>query len=418
MPTSIARRRLVRALGGSLALGVLAAALPPVAAASTFAPFVAARRQDAPSDPSGPAGPRPTPEASPSPALEAAPSASPQPGATPAPRVPDTASNVWAATTTDFAIPASVADVPPRVYVPHEMGGDVAVIDPLSMQIVDRFWVGRTPHHVAPSHDLSLLYVNVMDSSVLTVIDPRAGRPVGQVPVPVPYNLYFSPDGTKAIVAAERYNRLDFFDPVTWAPLRYLPIPGSGVDHLDFSADGSYLLVGCEFGGQVVKVDVNEMAVAGVMRTNRLPIDVKLAPDGKHFFVCDQGRDGVSVIEPDAMQEVHFIPTRRGCHGLAISRDTRALYVANRLAGTISVIEFASWGVATEWFVGGSPDMLQVSPDGQQLWYSNRNHGGVSVLDTNTGGVIAYIPTGAAPHGLTYFPQQGRFSLGHNGVYR
>jgi hypothetical protein len=60
-------------------------------------------------------------------------------------RVPDTASNVWAATTTDYAIPAPCADIPPRVYVPHELGGDVAVIDPLSMQIVDRFWVGRTP---------------------------------------------------------------------------------------------------------------------------------------------------------------------------------------------------------------------------------------------------------------------------------
>ena len=422
MTISMTRRRLVRVLGGTLALGALSGAVGPALAADRFGPSVSTRRQ---ATPVGQADSGPTPEpssavpdASPSPSPQSDPSPAPTTPAARATRVPDTAANVWAATTTDYAIPASVADIPPRVYVPHELGGDVAVIDPLSMQIVDRFWVGRTPHHVAPSYDMGLLYVNVMDSNVLTVIDPRVGRPIGQVPVPVPYNLYFSPDGSKAIVAAERFNRLDFFDPVTWAPLRYLPIPGSGVDHLDFSADGSYLMVGCEFGGQVVKVDVNEMAVAGVMRTNRLPIDVKLAPDGKHFFVCDQGRNGVSVIDPDAMQEVHFIPTRRGCHGLAISRDTRALYVANRLAGTISVIEFSSWGVATEWFVGGSPDMLQVSPDGQQLWYSNRNHGGVSVLDTNTGGLIAYIPTGAAPHGLTYFPQQGRFSLGHNGVYR
>ncbi len=78
----------------------------------------------------------------------------------------------------------------------------------------------------------------------------------------------------------------------------------------------------------------------------------------------------------------------------------------------------ASGGVATEWFVGGSPDMLQVSPDGQQLWYSNRNHGTVSVVDTNTGAMLYNLRTGAAPHGLTYFPQQGRYSLGHNGVYR
>jgi hypothetical protein len=32
--------------------------------------------------------------------------------------------------------------------------------------------------------------------------------------------------------------------------------------------------------------------------------------------------------------------------------------------------------------------------------------------------VIRRIEVGGDPHGLAYFPQPGRFSLGHNGVYR
>jgi YVTN family beta-propeller protein len=286
------------------------------------------------------------------------------------------------------------------------------------MQIVDRYWVGRTPHHVAPAYDFSLLYVNVMDSSYLTVIDPRVGRPIGTLPAAVPYNLYFTPDGTKGVIAAERFNRLDFHDVSSWDVIARVPIPGNGVDHMDFSADGSYLLVSCEFGGQVVKVGTDPPAVLGVYRGGRLPIDVKLNPEGTHFFVADQGRHGVIVIEPDSMREVAFIPTGAGAHGMAISRDTRALYVTNRLAGTLSVIDFEAWGVAETWRIGGSPDMVQVSPDGQQIWMSARSHGSVYVVDSNNGGVIARIPTGAAPHGLTYFPQPGRFSIGHNGVYR
>jgi DNA-binding beta-propeller fold protein YncE len=324
---------------------------------------------------------------------------------------------VWEATTTG-QLPAVVADLPPRVYVPHELGGDIAVIDPGSMQVIDRFWVGRTPHHVTPAHNLYHLYVNVMDSNQLVMIDPWSGRPSGSIPVPVPYNLYFTPDSKKAIVAAERFNRLDFYDATTWQPLARLPIPGSGVDHLDFSADGSYLLVGCEFGGEIVKVDVSQPAVIGVLRAGGLPVDVKLAPAGDVFYVANQGRHGVSIVDPVAMQEVGFLPTGRGAHGMAISRDTRALYVGNRLAGTISVIDFEARGVATTWPIGGSPDMLQVSPDGQQLWASGRNHGVVYVVDTNTGELLHRIPTGAAPHGLTYFPQPGRYSIGHNGVYR
>jgi DNA-binding beta-propeller fold protein YncE len=331
------------------------------------------------------------------------------------PTAEELASNVWAAMRGGMA--PAVASLPHRVYVPHELGGDVAVIDPASLQIVDRYWVGRTPHHVAPSYSLDRLYVNVMDSSYLTVIDPHSAKPTGTIPVAVPYNLYFSPDGSKAIVAAEYYNRLDFFDPITWAPVARLPIPGNGVDHLDFSADGSYLLVSCEYGGQVVRVDVNQPAVTGVVRVGGLPIDVKLAPAGDVFYVANQGRHGVSIIDPNSMREMGFLPTGRGAHGLAVSRDTRALYVANRLAGTISVIDFEAAGIARTWVVGGSPDMLQVAPDGV-IWASNRSHGAVSVIDSNNGNVLAWIRTGYAPHGLTYFPQQGRFSIGHNGVYR
>jgi DNA-binding beta-propeller fold protein YncE len=323
--------------------------------------------------------------------------------------------NVYAATMDQ--VPDRVADLPPRVYVPHELGGDIAVIDPATMQIVDRFWVGRTPHHVTPSHDLSRLYVNVMDSNALVVIDPREGRPIGAVGVAVPYNLYFSPDGSQAVVAAEYVNRLDFYDPVTWEPKARVRIPGSGVDHLDFSADGSYLMVSCEFGGQVVMVELSGPSVVGVVRVGGLPIDVKVSPDGNLFYVANQGRHGVSVIDPMQWREVDFLPTGRGAHGLAISRDTRMLYVSNRLEGSITVVNFEAVGIAAKWWIGGSPDMLQVAPEGQ-LWASGRAHGDVYVVDTGTGQLLQRIRTGAGPHGLTYFPQPGRFCVGHNGVYR
>ncbi|HEY3059093.1 MAG TPA: YncE family protein [Chloroflexota bacterium] len=324
--------------------------------------------------------------------------------------------NVWAAINAPLA--EGLQELPPRVYVPHEAGGDVAVIDPLSRTIVDRFVVGRIPHHVTPAYDLTSLYVNVMGASRLVQIDPWAGRPVKSYPVQSPYNLYFTLDGSMAIVAAEPANRLDFYDPGSWRPIARLQIPASGVDHLDFSADGSYLLVSGEFGGQLVKVDLQRLAVAGVLRLGGLPVDVKLAPEGDLFYVANQGRHGVCVVEPESLREIDFLPTGRGAHGMAISRDTRSLYVSNRLGGTVSVVDFATRAIVDTWPIGGSPDMLQVSPDGTELWASGRSHGVVYVIDTRSGELLDRIRTGAAPHGLTYFPQPGRFSLGHNGVYR
>ncbi len=321
--------------------------------------------------------------------------------------------NVYAA-----AVSPTQADFPARVYVPNSEDGSIDVIDPATFRVVDHYFVGGIPHHVAPSWDLSRLYADTERLNVLTVIDPRTGKKTGTVPVFDPYNLYYTLDGTRAIVVAEVVRRLDFTDPQTWKVIKSVPIPWAGVDHLDFSADGSFLLVSTEFSGMIVKVDTRSMDVAGTLGVGGLPVDVRLSPDGAVFYVANQGRHGVSVVDPAAMKEIGFVPTGRGAHGLQVSRDTRSLYVSNRLAGTISVIDFATRQVTATWKIGGSPDMLQLSPDGHQLWAAGRYHGAVYVVDTGTGALLHAIRVGRGPHGLCYFPNVGRFSLGHNGVYR
>jgi YVTN family beta-propeller protein len=318
----------------------------------------------------------------------------------------------------DTHVSPELAGMPQRVYVPNELSNSMDVIDPSSQKIIGHFPVGREPQHVTPSWDMTRLYVNNTVSDSLTVIDPQSGKPLKTIPVIDPYNLYFTPDGTRAIVVAERYNRLDFRDPKTWKLIKSVPIPWAGVDHMDFSADGRYLMASTEYSGFVVKVEVATMSYVGQVHVGGLPIDVRLAPDGSVFYVANQGRHGVSIIDPRAMKEVGFIPTGRGAHGLQLSRDTRSLYVSNRLEGTISVIDLATRRVRAKWVVGGSPDMMQISPDGRQLWFSNRFHGMVTVVDTASGRVLRKIKTGANPHGLAFFPQPGHFSIGHNGIYR
>ena len=328
--------------------------------------------------------------------------------------------NVYA-NTLSGTVPCPLCELPPRVYVPNSTAGTVDVIDPLTFKVVDHFAVASIPHHIAPAWDMSALYVDNEGSSSLTVLDIHTGRPSGQtISIPFPYNLYFTPDGTKAIDVVERLQRIEFRDPHDWHLLKSVGIPWPGADHLDFSADGSYLLISTEYSGVVAKVDVNTMELTGYVRVGGLPIDVRLSPDGSVFYVTNQGRMGVSVIDPIAMKEIQFIPTGRGAHGLQVSRDTRSLYVSNRLEGSFSVIDFASRQVVAKWYIpgGGSPDMLQLSPDGTQLWASGRYSARVYVINTTNGQLLAKIPVGSEDHGLTYFPNVGLHSLGHNGVYR
>ena len=334
--------------------------------------------------------------------------------------LPEPSFNVYA-NTLSGAVPCPLCELPARVYVPNSRAGTVDVIDPSTFAVVDHYRVGSIPHHIAPAWDMSALYVDNEGSSSLTVLDIHTGRPVDQINIPFPYNLYFTPDGTKAVDVVERLQRIEFRDwRHGWALLKSVPIPWPGADHLDFSADGSYLMISTEYSGVVARVDVNTMQLAGSVRVGGLPIDVKLSPDGNYFYVTNQGRMGVSVIDPVAMKEIQFIPTGRGAHGLQVSRDTKSLYVSNRLEGSISVIDFASRSVVAKWKMsgGGSPDMLQLNPEGTQLWASGRYNAEVYVFDTRTGDLIERIRVGSEDHGLTYFPNVGQHSLGHNGVYR
>jgi YVTN family beta-propeller protein len=328
-----------------------------------------------------------------------------------------------------------------RVYVPNRRSNDVDVIDPATRKVVDRFKVGISPQHIVPSWDLKTLWVvnnghenrKGVDGSV-TPIDPLTGKPGPAIPVEDPYNLYFTPDGTSAIVVAEMHKRLDFRDPHTMALQMSLETPDcNGINHADFSIDGRYAIFTCEFDGTLVKIDMVARKALGYLPLPRskhgMPQDIRISPDGKLFYVADMHVDGVYVIDGASFTVVGFIPTGRGAHGLYPSRDGTRLYVANRGSemvygkphgpGSISVIDFATQKVIANWPIpgGGSPDMGNVSADGSHLWLSGRFDDVVYDIDTVTGAITS-IDVGREPHGLTVWPQPGRYSLGHTGNMR
>jgi DNA-binding beta-propeller fold protein YncE len=309
------------------------------------------------------------------------------------------------------------------IYVPNSQSNTVDEIDPHSYRIVRHFSVGALPQHVVPSYDLKTLWVNDDMGNSLTPIDPRNGRPGRPVPVTDPYNLYFTPDGRFAAVMAERFRRIDFRDPHTMRLVHALRVPGcDGVNHADFTADGRLMLVSCEFGGRMIVVDVPRQKVVHTipLRGGAMPQDVKLSPDGRVFYVADMASNGVWKIDARTFRRSGFIPTGRGAHGLYVSRDSRSLYVSDRGEGAISVISLATRKVVHKWRLpgGGSPDMGGVSADGRVLWLSGRYNSEVYAISTRNGRLIKRIPVGAGPHGLCVYPQPGRYSLGHTGVFR
>jgi DNA-binding beta-propeller fold protein YncE len=325
----------------------------------------------------------------------------------------------------------------PAVYVPLGGAGSVAVIDPRTYKVVRRFATGLLPQHVVPSYDQRRLWVANDRGNSLTPIDPRTALPGKNVTVADPYNLYFTPDGRYALVVAERLQRLDFRDPQTLALHDTVHVDCPGVDHMEFTRDGRWALATCEFSGKLLKLDVVSHKVVGYLDLDPgglgkkgAPQDVRSGPDGRLFYVADMMANGVYVVDPIVLRRVAFIPTGKGTHGIYPSRDGKVLYVSNRGSnrtwgaprgpGSVTVLDPKTWRIVATWTVpdGGSPDMGNVTADGKELWLSGRYDGEVYVFDTATGTLTHRIKVGRGPHGLTVWPQPGRFSLGHTGNMR
>ncbi|MCX5612090.1 MULTISPECIES: YncE family protein [unclassified Streptomyces] len=316
-----------------------------------------------------------------------------------------------------------VKDFPSRVYVPNTNSNTVSVIDPVTYQVIDTIPVGVQPQHVVPSWDLKTLWVNNNRGHTLTPINPATGEAGQPVEVHDPYNLYFTPNGKYAIVMASMDKELVFRDPHTMDRVKTVPVTCYGVNHADFSADGRYFIVSCEFSGELLKVDTEKMEVIGQQKLpfeGAMPQDVKVSPDGKTFYVADMMAHGMWVLSGDTFEVPKLLPTGKGCHGLYVSRDSKEMYVSNRGEGTISVFNFPQNKLTKKWTLpdGGSPDMGGVSADGKVLWLSGRYNSEVYAIDTATGKELARIPVGGGPHGLAVYPQPGRYSLGHTGIFR
>jgi YVTN family beta-propeller protein len=407
------------------------------------------------------------PEAAQAAAASAPTAPAPVPSITTVPGMPPVVDprNLYSETAAGKMSPALAGDLE-RIYVPNLRSNDVYVVDPREMKVIDRFKVGVSPQHIVPSWDLRTLWVTNnaegrTDGS-LTPIDPKTGKAGAAVPVDDPYNMYATPDGKSAIVVAEARKRLDFRDPLTMALQYSIDVPGCpGVNHADFSIDGRHAYFTCEFNGTLAKIDLVERQVLGYLKlqmpatrfkeskkprtepgklwepgeteictvTKGMPQDIRSSPDGSKFYIADMHADGVHVVDAASFKQIGFIPTSIGAHGLYPSRDGKRLYVANRGShkihgprlgdGGVAVIDFATDKVVARWAVpgGGSPDMGNVSADGKWLWLAARYDDVIYRFDTTTGDV-AQIKVGAEPHGLTVWPQPGRYSLGHTGNLR
>ena len=299
------------------------------------------------------------------------------------------------------------------VFVLNSLDGTVSVIDPVSWTEKERIPTGKEPHHLYLTPDeKSVIVANALSDS-LTFIDPRTAKVQRTVlDILDPYHLRFSPDMKWFVTAA---NRLDHIDIYRWdgqnASLVKRIATGKTPSHLWIDSKSATVWSTMQDSNELVAIDLISQSLTSRIRVGEMPADIFGTPDGKHLLIGLTGSDGVEVydISSGMPKFVKKIKTGKGAHAFRALGDRKHVLVSNRVANTISQIDYTTFEVVAKFPAPSGPDCMDVSADGKLIMVTSRWAKKLTLIDIAHKSVVRQVNVGKSPHGvwtLDHAPRQ------------
>jgi YVTN family beta-propeller protein len=274
----------------------------------------------------------------------------------------------------------------------------LSVIDSSTYREISRTHIGRGPHHLIETPDGSTLIIAMSGSNELVLIDRATGVEKQRITASDPYQIGFSPDGKWFVAASIRLDRIDIYDGRTFQLVHRLPA-ATMPSHIAFSSDNKTVFVTLQGTGGLISIDLASGQVNWTQPVGPTPAGIIARPGGT-LLVGVMGADYVAEIDPADGKIIRKITTGNGAHNFLATPDGKTLYVTNRVAGTISVLDAHTLAVNSTLQAPGGPDDMALSPDGQQLWTTGRWHAWVDVIDLASGALKTTVSVGRSPHGI------------------
>ena len=137
--------------------------------------------------------------------------------------------------------------------------------------------------------------------------------------------------------------------------------------------DGSQLWVGCYYG-DIVVIDTATATVTRFISTRANVGALMFAADGStvyasHYRLLGSGPTGIDVIDSATGAVTAKIGDENYGEGLVVSPDAATLFVAQRDADSVAVVDTASNTVTSTIPLGGTPNGGILNPDGTAVYY-------------------------------------------------
>ena len=303
------------------------------------------------------------------------------------------------------ATPASRRGAP--VFVLNSLDGDVSVIDPLRWVELKRIPTGKEPHHLYLTPDEKSVIVANAASDSLTFIDPRSAEVQRTLRgIRDPYHLRFSPDMQWFVTAANRLNHIDIYRWDGQEPTLVRRIPtGRTPSHLWIDTQSRTVWSSMQDSDELVVIDLATQQLTQRVKTGPMPADVFVTPDDRHLLLGLTGGEGVEVYDVSGgsgqpPRLVKTIATGKGAHAFRAAGDRRHVFVSNRVANTISKIDYLKLVAVDSFPAPAGPDCMDISSDGSLIMVGSRWAGRLTLIDVAQRKVVHQVKVGKSPHGV------------------
>ncbi len=295
----------------------------------------------------------------------------------------------------------------PPIFVLNSLDANVSIIDPETFTEQRRMAVGKEPHHLYLTPDEKSLIVANAGGNSLTFIDPKDGTVQRTLrDIPDPYHLRFSPDMKWFVTAANRLNHIDIYQ---WLPNNDMPLKlVKRIDaprtpsHMTIDSKSTVVYASMQDSDELMAIDLLTQKPRWTIKVGKMPADVFLTRDDKHLLLGLTGDRVVEVYNVSGAEPrlVKRIDTGDGAHAFRSRGDGKHLFVSNRVANTVSIVDLTTFTKVGDLPGPAGPDCMDVTADGKTLLLSSRWARKLTFVDIETRKVVRQVSVGRSPHGV------------------
>lgn len=317
------------------------------------------------------------------------------------------------------------------LLVVNKSDDTVSILDAKSGALRSTVRTGRGPHEVEVLADGKTAAVSDYGKAAepghtVTLVDIDRGVVIGTVelgPGTRPHGLESLADG-RLLVTAEGTKELLILDPKARRVTARIPT-GREVSHMVAAPrSGERAFVASIGSGTVTGADLAAAKVSGDRNTGEGAEGIDVTPDGRQVWVTNRAADTVSVLDASSLEVLATLPAPKFPIRVKVTPDGKRALVSCAQSGDVAVFDVDSRkeirripmdreavpGSEARVFsdrFGKSPVPvgLLIAPDGKRAWVASTNADVVSVIDLETYQVVGRLKAGREPDGLA-----GRFS--------